>query len=256
MGQFPAAALIYRKGLVSEGAVLADIRLKVRDLIHLQGTPLPQEAAFDELRLKDVPAGTIVEPGERIDPLIHFAGRTRVRFTTDSAGTTLTDLTSFVNRKKQSVASSTGELILDYGKGLLLINAPAAQGASGDLKAGGLIKLGALTIDSPQDLSHVIAVSLDGRPLTNSRRILLQVMTEEKNSGFTAIPQGGINLIQSIGTNPWLIRKPRGTVRFTRPGAANMRVMALDTNGHPVKECARSSSISLLPDTNYYLIEP
>ncbi len=58
MGQFPAAALIYRQGLVRRGDVLVDLNLNVDDLLDLKGTPLPQDAALDELRLKDVPRGT------------------------------------------------------------------------------------------------------------------------------------------------------------------------------------------------------
>ncbi len=80
MGQFPAAALIYRRGLVASGSVLADIHLNRASLLQLEGTPLPQDAALDELRLKDIPTGVAVKPGGRIDPLIHYAGRTEVNF--------------------------------------------------------------------------------------------------------------------------------------------------------------------------------
>lgn len=42
MGQFPAAALIYRKGLVAEGDLLVDLNLRPDDLFDLNGTPLPR----------------------------------------------------------------------------------------------------------------------------------------------------------------------------------------------------------------------
>ena len=51
MGQFPAAALIYRKGLVWPGDTVVDLNLKLSDLLDLTGTPMPQDAAFDALRL-------------------------------------------------------------------------------------------------------------------------------------------------------------------------------------------------------------
>src|SRR5262249_27745001 len=81
MGQFPAAALIYRKGLVATGDLLVDLDLKVDDLLNLQDTPMPQDAALDELRVRDVPSGTTVKPGYVIYPLVHFSGRTNVNFT-------------------------------------------------------------------------------------------------------------------------------------------------------------------------------
>jgi hypothetical protein len=81
MGQFPAAALIYRKRLVKTGDVVARIFLRRDDLLALKGTPLPQDAAFDELRLKDVPSDSNIGPGQRLDPLLHYVGRTEVEFT-------------------------------------------------------------------------------------------------------------------------------------------------------------------------------
>ena len=61
-GPVSGGALIYRRGLVGEGAVLADIHLKLDDLLALKGTPMPQNADFDELRLADVPKGLEVKP--------------------------------------------------------------------------------------------------------------------------------------------------------------------------------------------------
>jgi hypothetical protein len=80
MGQFPAAALIYRSGLVSTGNVLAEVNLNKSRLLALAGTPLPQDAALDELRLKDLPPGPELKSGGRVDPLIHYAGRVAIRF--------------------------------------------------------------------------------------------------------------------------------------------------------------------------------
>lgn len=255
VGQFPAAALIYRRGLVNEGALVADLRLGIEDLKNLQGTPMPQDAAFDELRLKDVPAGTDLKPGNRLDPLIHFAGRTRVTFADKGGPAQLADTRKLIDRAAQTVTSSTGELKLDYGKGLLVINAPSAQGASGNLKDAGEIALRDAHLQSPLDLAHVVLVALDGQPLKSSKRILLQVMSEEKSTGFKVIPQGGVNLIESIGTNPWRVRKLAGSVSLTRPDAAQLKVTALDLNGLPVKAVGSAKRIELLADTLYYQIE-
>ncbi len=131
LGQFPAAALLYRKALVAEGETLVDLNLNSSDLLQLKGTPLPQDAALDELRLKDVPRGTEIRPGQVIGPLVHYAGRTRVNIGRKPASVVLGDLSRWIDHKRQTVASTTGELRLDYGRGLLTIDAPAAQGASG-----------------------------------------------------------------------------------------------------------------------------
>ncbi|MBS0207234.1 MAG: hypothetical protein JSS49_30525 [Planctomycetes bacterium] len=258
-GQFPAAALLYRRGLVKSGEVMADLTLAVDDLLRLQGTSLPQDAAFDELRLKDVPSGTTVKPGQRIDPLIHYVGKTDVTFIPSgkkgSSTTRLQALSPFIDHKAKTVASSTRELKLDWGRGILTINAAAAQGASGDLEAAGEIKLSELTVNIPRDVAHVLVVSLDAQPLATSKKMLLQVMTEEKATGFQTEPAGERrHRIRSIGQNPWLVRKLAGSVRLHRADAAKLKVTALDPFGQPTASTTTGDSILLQPETLYYSI--
>lgn len=254
-GQFPAAALLYRQGLVAQGRVLADVRLNKSDLRALKGTPLPQDASLDELRLQEVPQGTEVKPGQRLDPLLHYAGRAQVRFTDEPGGVRSEDLRPLIDHEKQIVTSSTGELRLDYGRGVLRINAPRAQGASGALKAAGPIDLADLVIASDLELGHIAAVPLDGRPLATSQRILLQVMSEEQNAGWTTEPAGpGRHRITSIGRDPWQVRKLHGTVRLKRPDAARLTATPLDPNGYPAGPPAPAAEIRLLPETVHYLI--
>ncbi len=256
MGQFPAAALIFRQRLVAPGDTLADLNLKVQDILDLKGTPLPQDASFDELRLKDVPQGAAIKPGNVIDPLIHFAGRTDVRFTADGGAAHLKDLGPLVDRKAQTVRSTTGELQLDYGKGILVINAPAAQGVSGALKDAGPVDLKTVAIMSDMPLGHIVAVSLDGKPLASSQKILLQVMSEEKATGFATEPAGQQLRIKSIGHDPWLVRELSGTVRFKRPDAGGLKVTALDANGYRVRDAGTAAEIKLDPATIYYVLTP
>ena len=255
MAQFPAAALIFRRGLVASGEVLAEVRLNKDDLNHLKGTPLPQDAALDELRLRDIPQGSDVKPGQRLDPLLHYAGRSDVRFVSGPGSVRATNLKPFVNHAAQTVVSSTGELKLDYGKGLLTINAPAAQGVSGMLKLAGPVETRNLVVESGLELGHIIAVSLDDQPLATSGRILLQVMSEEKSTGFkTEAVSPTVKRIVSIGRDPWLVKEIQGVVQFKRPDAAQLKVAALDFNGYPLGSAGTANRIQLQPGTIYYLI--
>jgi hypothetical protein len=256
VGQFPAAALVYRKVLVGAGDVVVDLNLKVAELMELQGTPLPQDAAFDELRLKDVPAaGAAIKPGNVIDPLVHYVGRARVNLD-GSGASSLTDVSKFIDRGHQTVTSTNGQLKLDYGHGVLRINAPAAQGVSGNLKEAGAVELDDLSLASDMPLGHIVAVALDGRPLASSLKVLLQVMSEEKPSDWETIDVGnGIKRITQIGHDPWQIRAMSGTVKFKRGDAGKLKVTALDGNGEKEKgEAGTAAEIKLLPGTLYYLI--
>jgi hypothetical protein len=257
LGQFPAAALIYRKGLVAPGDELVRLDLNLHDLGDLKGTPLPQDAALDELRLADVPPGKAMTPGGVIDPLVHFAGRVRVRFTTEPGAADVADVQRWIDRAARTVTSTHRELKLDYGRGVLAIDAPSAQGVSGALAAAGPVELADLVVSSNLEVGHVVAVSLDDRPLAESRRILLQVMTEEKATNFQTEPAGsGVKRITNIGQDPWLVKEAAGTVKFKRPDAANLRVVPLDHAGYPLEPVGAAHEIALQPTTLYYLIQP
>ena len=255
-GQFPAAALMYRKGLVNVGEVLAEVQHSAADLLALRGTPLPLDAAFDELRLKDVPSGEgAPEAGAQIDPLIHFAGRTRVQLGATKSRTEVKPLSSLIDRARKRVVSSRGELHLDYDAGVLEVRAAAAQGVLGNLKSRPTVDLPDLQVSSPLDLMELVVVSLDGRPLSESGRMLLQVMTEEKPTGWATSSSGaGMQRIDSIGTDPWRVREIQGSVVFKRADAGELTVTALDENGMPLEKVGSARRIELKPRTLYYEI--
>ena len=145
---------------------------------------------------------------------------------------------------------------LDWGKGVLTINAPAAQGASGNLASAGEITLAGVILSIPLDVAHAVVISLDGQPLATSKRMLLQVMTEEKPTGFRSESLGDRrHHITSIGENPWLVRKLAGVVRLRRADAAKLKVTALDQFGQPTSTTQTGDEIRLQPDTLYYSIE-
>ena len=88
------------------------------------------------------------------------------------------------------MSSSHRQILLDYGKRVLRLDSALAQGMVGNLQAAGATKLSQLSIFSDLDLGSVVMVSLDGKPLENSARMLLQVMTEERPNGFSEAPAG------------------------------------------------------------------
>jgi hypothetical protein len=248
--------LIYRKGLIAPGALLASVPLATNDLFALKGTPLPQDAALDELRAKDLPlSGGDVKTGGRIDPLVHFAGRTEVTFQAQPGRASIQDLTKLINRTVQTVRSSTDELSLDYGKGILTVNAPGAQGVCGALDKAGRVETKDAVFESSLDLGCFLLVALDGKPIAQSDRLLLQVMSEEKATGFAAEATGaGKRKITKIGRDPWQVKALQGTIRLKRSDAASFKVTALDGNGQSKGSVGSANAILLKPDALYYSI--
>jgi hypothetical protein len=256
LGQFPAAALIFRRGLVAPGAVVAEVDLNREDLFALRGGPVSQDARLDELRRRDAPGGADDAPiGQELDPRMHHVGRVEVRFKDSVSSMKLREMTPFIDSVAQRVVSSTGELKLDYRSGLLVIDAPRAQGSSGRLKGAGRIETQDLEIASEMDPGHIVVVTLDGQPLATAKRILLQVMSEERLTGYRTEPASpGVERIVSLGRDPWRVRKLQGVVRFKRRDAAQLKVTALDFNGYPVSYAGTAEHIELAPTVLYYLI--
>ena len=267
MGQFPAAAVIFRKALVAPGERLVELNLKLSDLENLKGTPMPQDASIDEMRLKEIPPGAALQPNSLIDPLVHYAGRTNVNFiTAATAGPSkVVDLSPYIDHQAQTVLSSNHQLKLNYGMGSLVVNAPAAQGISGDLKSLGKIETADFRFESTMELGHIVAVALDDKPLVTSQKILLQVMSEERPSGFKATEGGnGKWRITDIGHDPWLVKSFNGLVICKRRDAAKLNVTPLDLNGRITRtstsgnlSVSRSAAeIRLDAQTVYYVITP
>jgi hypothetical protein len=258
MGQFPATAMIYRQGLLRTAPRVVALRLALGDLFALQGTPLPAPQNFDQLRGNDVPPGGTITNAAAIDSLAFLVGRVAVDFVTNGPGSSqVTDLSPFLNRTARTVRSATGELEWNWGLGLASVRAPAAQGAVGFLSAAGTIDLPQMTITSTLEYGSVLLVAFDGKPITESSRLLLQVMSEEKPYQWATDRPSGLRTITNVGQPPIMIRNLAGTVVLKRTGAAALRVTTLDFNGYRVGAPeSHGAGIQLRPDRLYYLIEP
>lgn len=256
MGQFPANALVYRLGLVQESQPVVEANLKLQDLFALKGAPVSQPMNLDELRARDIPAGQTasVQQLEAIDPLAHLVGKVQINFVDRDIPSRLADLSRYIDRNGSKVRSFTSELLWDYGRGLVTVSAPKAQGVCGFLQRAGTVTLRDVTIASQMEYGTILLVPLDGQPLRSSRKMLLQVMSEDTNYGWSA-PGTGKREIKSVGTAPINVRRFSGTVTFTRPDAKQLKVTPLDWNGYPAGKPSTGGRITLQPTVMYYLIE-
>lgn len=257
LGQFPAAALVYRRGLVKTGPRVVDLQLKVSDLEALAGTPLPGPQNFDQLRGNDVLPGGTLTNASAVDSLAFLVGRVTAGFVEEGkAMSTVRDLSPYVDRQARRVRSHTGELDWDWGHGRLVVNAPAAQGAIGFLGASGRVETRDAVFESPLEYGALMLVALDGKPIAESGRVLLQVASEERPHQWATDAPTGRRTLTRRGVPPLLVRNLSGTVRLKRPDAAALMITPLDFNGHRgVAFPAPAGSIALAEDVPYYVIE-
>jgi hypothetical protein len=258
MGQFPATARIFREQLIEPAPAVADIKLAIGDLYALKGAPVQAPTNLDLFRQKDVPPGGTAEVEQigSLDPLAFLVGRVEMHFTEAAGASKIMNLAEHIDRDASRVQSITRELSWDYKNGLVTLNGARAQGATGFLGSMRPLDLRDVRLDIGVEYGSVLLVPLDGKPLAESRKMLLQVMTENQNYGFAAEPAQGMREIKSVGEQPIVVRSLAGGILLKRADVGELRVTALDFDGYPVRQAASvAEGIPLLPDVLYYVIE-
>lgn len=252
IAQYPAKALVFRKGLVAPAEARSVITVNVEEMKNLAGNDFLDPSAGDANRAGE--GRDESKPG--IDPILLASGRVLTEFSTDRPGGKATPPTDDLHNVDEGrLLSADGQIDWQYKRGIYTVRSPQTQGVSGYLSRAGKIDLPDITVDSPLPFGVVWAVAMDGKPLAESNKILLQVMTEEQNTGF-ATEGEPVRKVLDAGEAPIQIRAIEGAVTFKRPDAGKLKVTALDVNGVPTTDVGDAARIDLRPDTIYYVIEP
>lgn len=267
-GQSPAAAFIYRHGYVREGEVVFRDATPLADLLALRGGRIDVAAGLDDSQAKNAAAGgagVVSDGAERaFDPLTFYVGRVTRDLRAGAEPYQSPELARRIDAGARTVRSITEELALDWGRGLLTIDAERAQAAVGFF---GVVETRDAVFTQTGPHGAMALVSMDGRPLAVSRAMLLQVMTEERQLGHVTVPgevkaKGGTALlpgerIVANGRAPILVRCPEGTVRLKFADAVRLRVTALDGEGRMLERMtpSKDGTLVLRGDALYYRLQ-
>ncbi len=248
LGQFPAAALLYRNGYVQQGKPVVQEQRALDDLWQRRSSLITEEGGFDPNRdTGDLPARSAVKTG--VNPLAFLVGPVEVSYGGDSAKSTALSLKPYIDSTNKIVKSDTGQIILNTKRGICTINAPQVQGASGFLSQAGLITLRDISLKSGNPYATVSVVSLDGHPLKASHKILVQVGTmarptdwQDKDATWQDSDKKTLSGKQviSTGKNPWAITNTEVTLTVKNPALTHATV--LDANGMPTGKIAGTHS--------------
>jgi hypothetical protein len=270
-GQFPAAAFLYRKGLVRQGTPAVVEHRTAADVWGRKPPLIAEDAAYDPNRDQgDTKARSAGATRDGVDPLAFLVGPVEVVYDSDAGKTKRIDLKPFIDRDRKIVRSDTGELAWDYGRGVCTLDAPGAQGASGFLKAVGPITLKDVTIRPDNDYATVLVVALDGQPLKSSRKVLVQVGTRARPTGWVdraaefAVNDGketrsGFEVVDT-GRMPWAVADTRIALEVRNPSLRAATLLDLNGNARgsiPVTAATGASgglSVSLPRDTMYAVL--
>jgi hypothetical protein len=265
LGNFPAAALIYRLGYVQRARPVVHERRKLEDMWNLRVPIIAEEGSYDPNRDRGdyAPESSIKQ---EVNRLAFLVGPVEVTYGDDPARSEVVDLSPYIDEDAKVVRSATHEVTWDYGRGLCMLSAPKAQGVSGFLKQVGPINLGDVTVTSGNDYATIMVVAMDEQPLASSQRILVQAGTISRPTGWQQRPQTwtddqgraheGYEVV-NYGRAPWRIISNDTTVVLRN--AALTQATVLDMNGMrrgPVAMERSGGAISfrMPPDAKYVIL--
>jgi hypothetical protein len=268
VGQFPAAALMYRMGYVRQGTPVVHEERTRASLDAREVPVIAEDPSFDPNHTGgDARAGSAQAKGA--DPLAFLVGPVEVKYDGDPSKTVVKDLSSYIDPSRKTVRSVTGEVTLNYGRGLLTVDAPKAQAVGGFLgAAGGVFKTRDLTLDSTDEYATVTVVPMDDLPIASSKKLLVQIgtvvrPTDWKQEAATRKSDDGKSNLQgwkvvNSGKMPWAVRRTEITLGVRN--AALKRATVLDAAGYPVRTVTGSSkggvlTIALPADAMYVVLE-
>jgi hypothetical protein len=268
IGGFPANALLFRKGYVKQGETVVHEERELKSIWARQTPLIAEDPSFDPNRDKGQAA--IPKPGEKItavDPLAFLVGPVEVKYDGDPSQNRVADLSAFIDHDKKRIKSNTGEIVLDYNLGICTVDAPKAQGACGFLNKNELIKLSTLSIRSINFYATILAVPLDDQPLATSKKVLIQVGTMNRPSGWSAKAVGfkdrnqqqvqGYEVVNT-GTPPWRIANAEFGISLKNPGLS--KATLLNPAGYaiedvPMNRAKTGITLTLPTDTMYLILE-
>ncbi|MGD0090450.1 MAG: hypothetical protein ABSE73_11070 [Planctomycetota bacterium] len=261
MGQWPAAALLYRLGYLKKGAPAVYEQRALADIFSRSMPIIAEDEGYDPNRDKGlIPRESNIKDG--VDPLAYLVGPVLAKYGGDPAKSKVADLAKFIDPAKKTVTANTGELELNYGAGFCKMDAPQAQGATGFLKSAGTIALRDIEIACGNEYATVLAVSMDDAPLATSGKILMQVGTTERSTGWTTkkvqVEKRNGEQIVSFGKAPWQIVNAELTITLRNQKVTKARV--LDANGMAVKDIdlqagAGGKKFAFPPDALYVVLQ-
>lgn len=243
--QFPASALMYRKGYIRRSEPVVHEERSLDDLWDRKLPVLAEGRSFDPNRQTRFAEGA--DGNTAVDPLAFLVGRVEVKYGGDPAKTKIMNLDKYILPAKKTVVSATVELKLNYGVGLCTLDTPKAQGATGFLaEAGGVIELTDAVIRSSNEYVTVTLVALDDKPLRQSEKVLVQVGTIVRPTGWTTKqaterdPDGKTSYngekIVNTGKMPWRVANTEVTIRLKNESLK--KASQLDANGYRTGDIA------------------
>lgn len=129
--------------------------------------------------------------------------------------------------------SSTGQMTLESQRGLFQVVTPRTEAVSVSGPVGDLV-LDTMTVRRVDRGALVAASSLDGQPLSTSRKVLLILTGDAVNTGMVLDGTGETRFVRQWGTWPILMERVIADIELQTPLARNGRLSVLNLRGEVI----------------------
>jgi hypothetical protein len=252
VGQFPGAAWVYRKGMFERGGEFVE-KIEPFSLMFRAKPKVPEAVAVDAN-----PAARPSFIDQNLTTLFR-TDRVRVRWEAEHTGTRITTIcppATYAEPDKR----------WDEENGVVVLDSWLAQGAVGFLDRRGRIDLPNVRIESADSYAAIVAVSFDDLPLWTSSKVLVQIGTQSRPTGYREEAAemekegkkvAGVRIAETGGA-PWRVRSVRG--KMTIWNQVLTKATVLDANGMrgarvELKKEEKGVSFELPSGTLYVLLE-
>ncbi len=263
VSMFPANALLFRKGYVAQGAPVLHEERTLPSIFSRELPLVLESSSFDPNHAAPVPGST--PDATVVSPLAFLVGPVEAVYGSSTNSSVIApNLSQNINVDQKIITSNTGQLRWNYKDGICALDAPKAKGVAGFLKKQPVVELSDLTITSQNEYAVVQVVSMDDKAITESEKILVQVGTVYRPSGWKEstskvkidnVEYDGF-VIENTGKMPWYGVDANVVLNFKSAKVKSAYV--LDINGYLKKEVPLTKAGSgfnlTVPKDAFYVI--
>ena len=222
--QYPTLSTVIRRGDIKEGQTVF-VR-NFSDEMTFGAKPLPDVGVkFQTSGIFEVGQSANVSEKALVAYYAAGVGKTGISFTHDAKPDfSPIDLTKYIDLKKKEIRSQTGQLLWNYDTGYVTANAPLTQAVTGFVTNLPMV-LDDCTILTSNEIATIYVTSWDGKPLKESKHILITALGRNRNPDMV-YSRGGQHLISRGDTGPVLQEGIKGTVTLNRTGAVTVTALS------------------------------
>lgn len=150
---------------------------------------------------------------------------------------------------KRFFESDTGQIVINGAAREISVNTPNTVAMT---TQGTAMKVGVLSVEGASAPATYAISSLDGKPLADSRRMLLWVLTDAANKGMS-FEDAERTTLRNLGTFPPELQPIRARLNLATKQASNLKAWALALSGErrePVTTTFDAGSLNIMIDSH------